>query len=225
MPGDSLQTVRIWDLPTRVFHWSLAAGVIALFVTGKIGGDAMLWHSRAGYAVASLLLARIGWGFVGGHWSRFSAFRCSPRAVMDHLRRRADSRWEVGHTPVAALAIYAMLTFLLAQAGSGLFSDDRADFSGPLSGLVSGQTVRWLTAYHKDVGEPVLLVLVALHLGAVGYYRLRKKQDLIGPMWHGDKRLGLSVPSARDDLGSRLMAAVLLGLCSALVAWVVNLGS
>jgi cytochrome b len=224
MPGDSLQTVRVWDLPTRVFHWLLAVGVIALFVTGKIGGDAMVWHSRLGYAVASLLVARIAWGFVGGHWSRFAMFNCSARAIIDHVRRRADSQRLIGHSPLASLSIYAMLTFLIAQAATGLFSDDRADFSGPLSSLVSGETVRWFTAYHKNVGEPVLIALVVLHLGAVLYYRLRKKQDLIGPMWHGDKKLGFSAPASRDDLRSRIMAALLLGICSAVVAWVVKLG-
>jgi cytochrome b len=197
---------------------------VALFATAKVGGDAMVWHSRVGYAVASLLLARIAWGFVGGHWARFATFSCSARAIIDHVRRRPDSQPVVGHTPLASLSIYAMLTFLMAQAATGLFSDDRADFSGPLSSLVSGQAVRWFTAYHKSVGEPVLIVLVVLHLGAVAYYRLVKKADLTGPMWHGDKKLGFSAPASRDDLRSRIMAALLLGVCSAVVAWVVKLG-
>lgn len=224
MPGDTLQTVRVWDLPTRLFHWSLAVGVIALLVTGKIGGAAMLWHSRVGYAVISLLLTRIAWGFVGGYWSRFPAFSYPPRSVIDYLRRPPDPKLAVGHTPIGAVSVYAMLAFLVAQAGTGLFSDDRADFSGPLSIFVSNQTVRLLTAYHKNVGEVVLIALVLLHIGAVAYYHLRKGQDLIGPMWHGDKALGFSAPSSRDDAWSRLLSGVLLGLCSAAVAWLVKLG-
>ncbi len=223
MQGNSLQTTRVWDLPTRLFHWALALCVVGLFVTGKIGGAAMLWHSRLGYAAGSLLLFRLAWGLAGGHWSRFSSFTCSPRAVIDYLRGRSDAR-TVGHTPLGAGSIFALLTFLIAQVATGLFSDDQEDFYGPLNVFVSNATASLLTAYHKNFGEPVLIALVLLHVAAVAYYQLRKGQDLIGPMWHGDKTLGFSAPASRDDLRARLLAAILLGLCSAGMAGLVALG-
>lgn len=223
MAYDSPQRIRVWDLPTRVFHWSLAVCVIGLLITGKLGGEAMLWHSRIGYAVGSLLLFRLAWGLVGGHWSRFSAFSYSPRVVVDYLKGRADPALAVGHTPLGAGSVFALLLFLAAQVASGLFSDDKEEFAGPLNILVSNQTADLLTGYHKSVGEPVLIALVLLHLGAIAYYHLRKRRNLLGPMWHGDKSLTFTAPSSRDDGRSRLLAAALFGLCCAAVAWLVAL--
>ena len=216
---------RVWDLPTRVFHWSLALCVICLFITGKIGGDAMLWHSRLGYAVGTLLLFRVTWGLVGGHWSRFRSFIYSPRAVVAYLRGTAGKDASVGHSPLGAGSVFALLGFLLAQVATGLFSDDRADFTGPLNVLVSNQTAKVLTAYHKEFGEVILIGLVVLHLAAVAFYQLRKKQNLVGPMWHGDKALDFGATASRDDARSRIMAIVLLGLCAGAVAWLVSLGN
>jgi cytochrome b len=227
MSADPARCIRVWDLPTRVFHWLLALAVILLLITGKIGGDAMMWHSRLGYAVASLLLARIAWGFVGGHWSRFSAFAYSPRTVIGALGRGGgggDPDFAVGHSPRGAMSVYAMLAFLVAQAGTGLFSDDQADFSGPLSIFVSNRMVRLLTRYHRNVGELVLIALVLLHVGAIAYYWIREGQNLVRPMWTGDKVVEVDAPPSRDDVKSRLMAALLLLVCSAFVAWVASLG-
>lgn len=221
--GD-LQKVRVWDLPTRVFHWSLVLGALGLLVTGKIGGEAMVWHARLGYGVGSLLLFRLAWGFVGGHWSRFANFTHPPRAILDHLRGRADARLATGHSPLGALSVYALLAFLLAQVATGLFSDDTADFAGPLNILVSNRAARLLTSYHKDIGQVVLIALALLHVGAIAYYRWRKGQHLVGPMVHGDKALPFAAPASRDDLRSRLLALVVLVFCSGLVAGLVSLG-
>ena len=79
-------TIRVWDLPTRLFHWLLAACVIGLVVSGKIGGAAIVWHARLGYAVLALLLFRVVWGFAGGHWSRFGSFLYGPSSVIGYLQ-------------------------------------------------------------------------------------------------------------------------------------------
>jgi cytochrome b len=225
MPADSLQRVRVWDLPTRLFHWAVALCVVGLFITGKVGGAAMVWHSWLGFSVTSLLLFRVAWGMMGGHWSRFATFSYSPRTVLDYVRGKTGPALAVGHNPLGAGSVYALLLILAAQAGTGLFSTDGEDFFGPLNILVSNSAARLLTAYHKDVGEPALVALVLLHLGAIAYYRLRKGQDLVGPMLHGDKQLGFTAPASRDDASSRLLALLLLGLCSAAVALLVSLGS
>ncbi|MDB5872516.1 MAG: cytochrome [Ramlibacter sp.] len=224
MSGEQLQVVRVWDLPTRLFHWALVLCVIGLLVTGKIGGEAMVWHSRIGYAAGSLLLFRLVWGLAGGHWSRFATFTHSPRVVLGYLRGKTGPHLSVGHTPLGALSVYALLIFLLAQVATGLFSDDTADFSGPLSVLVSNRTVKLLTGYHKNIGQVVLIVLVLLHVAAVAYYHLRKGQNLIGPMLRGDKELAFPAPASRDDTRSRLLALVVLALSCAAIAWLVSLG-
>lgn len=224
MAVNELHTVRVWDLPTRVFHWALALCALGLFVTAKIGGEAMSWHARLGYAVGSLLLFRVVWGVVGGNWSRFATFTHSPRVILDYMRGGACAVSVIGHSPLGSASIYALFAVLTAQVATGLFSADLEDFAGPLNVLVSNATARLLTAYHKNVGQPALIVLVLLHVSAIAYYHLRRGQNLIGPMVHGDKRLAIAAPSSRDDWRSRLLAAVVLALAAASIAGLVSLG-
>lgn len=225
MAADELRAVRVWDLPTRLFHWTLAACVVGLLMTAKIGGDALMaWHARLGYAVASLLLFRLAWGWVGGHWSRFATFAHPPRAVVEQLRGRGGPDLAVGHSPLGALSVFALLAFLAAQVATGLFSATLDEFAGPLNALVSNATAKLLTTYHKAVGEPALIGLVLLHVGAIAWYRLRRGKDLVGPMLHGDKQLGAEVAPSRDDRTTRLLAAAILILSSCLVAWLISFG-
>jgi cytochrome b len=222
-----LRTVRVWDLPTRLFHWLLTACVVGSFVSAKIGGAAMVWHLRLGYAVATLLLFRLVWGFVGGRWSRFGHFVRSPATVLRYLRgdARAGDWFDVGHNPLGALSVLAMLGFLAAQVASGLFADDEIATTGPLIRFVSGATSLQLTWYHKAVGEAALLVLVVLHLLAIGYYTWRGS-SLVRPMIGGDLTIDAArdVPAAADGAGPRLLAAALVAACAGGVAWLVSLG-
>lgn len=215
------QPVRIWDLPTRVFHWSLAACVIGLVITAEIG--AMVWHFRLGYTVLSLLLFRVFWGLFGGRWSRFSSFLYGPATVLRYLRGQDEPAHSVGHTPTGAISVFTLLLFLLAQVATGLFSDDEIAASGPFTSLVSGDFVTRATWYHSEVGKVILIVLVALHLAAVVYYLWRKRQNLIRPMLTGDKELGLPAPPSRDDALSRLLAAAFLAVSAGLVALLLSL--
>ena len=224
MEGNELRRVRVWDLPTRLFHWALALCALGLFVTGNIGGEAMPWHARLGYAVASLLLFRVAWGLVGGHWSRFATFTHSPRVFLGYIRGRGPAELAIGHSPLASASVYAVLAFLAAQVATGLFSADREEFAGPLNIFVSNTTARLLTAYHKNIGEPALIALVLLHVAAIAYYHLRRGQNLIGPMVHGDKTLAVAAPASRDDWRSRLLAAVLLIIAACAIAGLVSLG-
>jgi cytochrome b len=214
-------SVRIWDLPTRLFHWSLALAVVGLVATAQLGH--MDWHFRLGYAVLTLLLFRLVWGWVGGHWSRFSSSFYGPAAVWRYLRGQGEPGPSVGHSPTGALSVYALLLLLLAQVTSGLFSDDEIAASGPLSGLVSARFVSIATWYHRNVGKPVLIVLVALHIAAILYYLLRRRQNLIRPMLTGDKTLPPATPASRDDSASRLLALVLLACSAAIVALLLQL--
>ena len=219
--------VRVWDLPTRAVHWSLAVCVAFSLVTGWIGGNAMEWHLRGGYAIVALLAFRLLWGFVGGRWSRFASFAYAPGALLRYLRgaSHADEHHDVGHSPIGALSVFAMLGFLVLQVSSGLFADDEIATTGPLASFVSMATSNLLTGYHKNIGQWVLIALVLLHLVAVFFYLLRRRRNLIGPMWGGDKRLPLDVPAAHDDLATRGIALVLFAVCAAAVSWLANLGS
>jgi cytochrome b len=219
--------VRVWDLPTRIFHWALVACFIGSIVSVKIGGNALAWHLRFGYAVFALLAFRLIWGFIGGRWSRFAAFVYSPAALGRYLRgqSRSDEFHDVGHSPLGSGSVFAMLAFLTLQVGSGLFADDEIANAGPLVRFVSGATSSKLTAYHADIGRWVILALVVLHIGAIVYYRVHRKRDLVGPMIRGDKLLPAQVPAAADDWSMWLFAAVLFAACAASVGLLVWMGS
>jgi cytochrome b len=221
-----MKTVRVWDLPTRLFHWSLAACFVGLVITGSVGGNAMLWHFRFGYAVFTLLLFRLVWGFVGGRWSRFGAFLYSPATILGFLRGQRRPEHATGHNPLGALSVFAMLAFLAAQVGSGLISDDEISFAGPLTRFVSNATVSLATTYHKDIGRLILFALVALHVVTVLLYLWKKQDNLIKPMVRGDKELPDDVVAkpSRDSSGSRFAGAIVLAACAAAVTWIVRLG-
>lgn len=219
-----MHTVRVWDLPTRLFHWTLAACVVGLVVTANIGGNWMNWHLRLGYTVLTLLLFRVVWGFVGGHWSRFGSFLYPPATLWHYLRGQGDAAHSVGHNPLGALSVFALLAVLLLQVGTGLVSDDEIAFSGPLSRFVSADTVAAATGYHKNIGKFVVLGLVAVHLAAILFYKLARKQSLVRPMLVGDKRLTAPATGARDSAGTRLLALGVLLVCAAAVRWLVSLG-
>ena len=218
---------RIWDLPTRLFHWVLAVSVILLVITAKVGANAMVWHFRLGYLVLALLAFRVVWGLIGGHWSRFGTFLYGPSRLLRYLRGAGDASDHAGHSPTGALAVFALLAVLIAQVASGLLSDDEIAFAGPLTRFVSGSVVGQATWYHKDIGQYVLLALVALHLLAIAYYTVLRKKSLVRAMVSGDKQLpaDLKLPQSRDNASSRLLAAVLLAACLGLAWWVSSLAA
>lgn len=217
------RTIRVWDLPTRVFHWSLVAGVAGLFVTGYIGGGAMEWHARIGYAVLTLLLFRLLWGIFGGHWSRFKTFVYAPSSVLAYLRGRPHPDHLVGHNPLGAGSVFAMLAVLLAQVATGLVGDDEIAFTGPLNRFVENSKGLAATWYHKRVGQWLLVALVVLHIAAILYYLLRKKDNLIRAMVRGDKEVGHDVPASRDTAATRILALAVLAACAGAVTWLANL--
>ena len=181
------KTVRVWDLPTRLFHWALVACVVGLLATAYLPGSWIMWHARLGYAVLALLLFRIVWGFVGGRWSRFASFIYSPASVINYLRGKPHPDHLIGHNPLGAGSVFAMLAFLLAQVATGLISDDEIAFTGPLNRFVATGKGLAATWYHKQVGQWVLIGLVVLHVLAILYYLRRKKDNLVKPMVAGDK--------------------------------------
>jgi len=217
---------RVWDLPTRLFHWLLATAIVFSIVTAHIGGDVMAWHFRSGYLIFGLLVFRLVWGFVGGRWSRFASFIYAPSTVLRYLRGQAgaEEHLDVGHSPLGSFSVFALLALLVAQVGTGLLSDDDIGNTGPLNRFVSNKTAGVATAWHGDIGQWLLIALVALHIGAIAYYRLRRGKDLLGPMISGDKALPPGTPAAADSGASWLLAAAIGGIAAVLVSWVVSLG-
>ena len=189
--------VRVWDLPLRLFHWALVSLVAFSACTGLLGdelGAAVApWHARSGYAILSLLLFRLIWGWVGGTHARFANFVHGPRHVWDYVRRAlgGEKMRVPGHNPAGGWSVLAMLASLLLQTGTGLFlvDADRA-FQAPLAKYVSAHVAHALKEVHEG-GFLVLAGLVLMHLAAIAYYFFAKGENLVRPMLTGDRELGI----------------------------------
>jgi cytochrome b len=219
-------TVRIWDLPTRLFHWTLAASTVAMIVTAKIGGNAMIWHLRLGHVVLALLLFRLVWGLIGGHWSRFRSFLYTPGDLLEQLRGRGNPAHTAGHSPLGALSVFAMLAALLAQVGTGLFSDDAIFFAGPLSSKAPANVVSAATRWHAELGQYLLYALLGLHLLAIAWYTLARRRPLVRAMLTGDRNdLSAAAGATADGARQRLLALAVALACAAASWGIARLGN
>ena len=220
---DPSARTRIWDLPTRLFHWLLAALVIFSFTTGKLGGDWLTWHFRSGYAIASLLLFRLLWGFAGSRYARFSSFLPSPSRVWRMLRSTGSEVLpaSAGHSAIGTLSVYALLIALAVQISTGVFTNDGSFTEGPWVKFVSSALSDRLSTVHY-YNHWLVLGLTALHVAAIGFYLLVRRDDLITPMITGDK-LGLAAHAAEDGAAIQLRAAVLAMVAAGVVFFLVTL--
>jgi len=210
MPTTPLIRIRLWDLPTRVFHWSLVASVLTVFVTGQLGGSWMVIHAKAGLAIIGLVVFRLVWGVLGSTYARFLNFVPTPAKIKAYLK----GQWHgVGHNPLGALSVLALLGLLAAQATTGLFSNDEIDFSGPLSDLIETSLSNRLTGIHVLLSN-VLIGLVALHLIAIVFYVRFKKEKLVKPMVTGWKEVPSGVSATQ---GGALAFSVAVFIAAAAV--------
>ena len=210
----------MWDLPTRLFHWSLVVCVAGSLISGNVGGNAFVWHFRFGYAIFTLLLFRVAWGVIGPRHARFAHFPPDPAAAWRHLR---DSATHVaGHSPLGAFSVYAMLLSLAFQVGTGLFANDAIMWDGPLRSLVSGATSDWLTGLHK-INRLVLIGLIVLHLAAITWYALVRREPLVRAMVSGDRHIHPAMAQQAQTQDGALQRALALAVLavSALLVWAV----
>lgn len=206
----------VWDIPTRLFHWSLAILVVGAFVTAKTGGNAMIWHGRLGLAILGLLAFRIVWGFVGSTYARFVTFVRGPGAIMAYLR----GAWQgQGHNPLGALSVLALLGILGLQAATGLFANDDIAFNGYLAPLVGSDLSGQITGIHRLL-ENALIVLVVLHISAIVFYARVKKHNLVKPMLTGWAD-GAPEQSAKGGRPTTVVLAVLIAVA---VVWAASGG-
>lgn len=181
----------VWDLPLRVFHWGLVSAVSTAIATGLAGGDWMVWHGRAGIAIIGLVSFRLAWGFLGSTHARFEQFLPTPGKVAAYLK----GHWQgLGHNPLGALSVFALLLALAFQASTGLYGNDDIAFTGPLAASVSDDLSHQLTGWHRQFATAIY-ALLGLHLAAVAFYVRVKKKTLITPMLTG-WTVSTSTPSA-----------------------------
>ncbi len=216
-------SMKVWDAPTRLFHWAIVLLIASSYVTIKYASGANVellttLHKLSGYTMLTLLLFRLAWGFVGSETSRFGQFLRSPLEGLQHLRHfgRREPDDQVGHNAAGGWMVLVLLVTLGVQAVTGLFTFDDVP-EGPLGGMVSEKTAYWLTSVHA-ANFNVILVLVALHVLAVAAYAAIKRHDLLRPMVTGRKRL----PGAtRQPRMASPLLALLLVLLAGCIVWAV----
>ena len=207
----------VWDLPVRLAHWLLVLGVAGSFATHYAGAAWFEWHRRFGYAVLLIVAFRLVWGFAGTAPARFAAFVRGPRAIASWIR--AGSPRAVGHNPLGALNVIAMLALLLAQASTGLFANDEITSAGPFYGWVSHELSNRLSRFHR-ANDTWLLVLIGLHLAAVAWYTFVRRQSIVLGMITGDPRPDTAVrgtTAGESLLGRAVLIALALGAVLALL--------
>lgn len=214
--------IVVWDLPTRLFHWLLVALLIAQWWTAD-SFDTMNYHLWGGYAVLVLVLFRLIWGFVGSDTARFRDFVRGPGAALAYVKGllRGETPQYLGHNPLGGWSIIAMLILLLAQAVTGLFANDDIFIEGPLYSWVSKGTSDWLTTIHK-LNFDLLLILIAVHLGAVLFYLVVKRENLVYPMLSGRKHPPLELAVSAPRMVSPWRGLIVLAGAGAGVWWLVR---
>lgn len=211
--------VKVWDGPTRLFHWSLVILIALAYVTRKVNPD-LVWHMRIGYAILVLITFRILWGFVGSSTSRFAAFAYAPwtavRYGVDFVLRRP--RQFLGHNPLGGTVVFVFLALIAAQALTGLFSyDDHTDLhGGPLASKISEEAVAAATRWHIWLFD-ILLIVIVLHILASLAYAFWKREDLVRPMVTGRKRSASYEDQAEARIASPMLALLCLVLAAAIV--------
>ena len=181
----STQRIKLWDLPTRLFHWLLAITVSAALITGNVGGAAIEWHGKIGLAIVGLIVFRVAWGLIGSSHARFASFLPTPASIAAYLR----GQWQgIGHNPLGALSVLGLLALVALQLSTGLFGNDDIAFHGPLFQLITKDLSDRLTGIHELTSD-ALIALIVLHLAAIAFYTHVKKDNLVKPMVTGYKEL------------------------------------
>jgi cytochrome b len=212
----------VWDLPTRAFHWLLVLALAASWWTAE--NRHMEWHRWSGYTILWLILLRVYWGVVGSSTARFANFIRGPRVILDYVRGGKAGAWRasIGHNPLGAISVVALLVLVLAQVGLGLFSVDVDGIeSGPLALFISFEAGRVAAKIHHW-NFYALLALIGLHLVAVAFYVIAKRQQLIGPMITGRRDFPEDVvEEATLAPWWRLVVGMVV---AALIVWAVSIG-
>ncbi|QKM64176.1 cytochrome B [Polynucleobacter tropicus] len=221
--------IRVWDLPIRLFHWLLVACIIGSLVSIHLFDSAVELHAYFGYCILTLLVFRVIWGFVGSRHARFASFVPNRQSILNYLQDKSPRF--LGHNPIGALSVFALLFVLCVQVVTGLFVDDEIAFQGPLAKYVPSAVVSFLSEIHEG-NQVIIYTLITIHIAAIWYYKKFKGENLIKPMITGDKEIDPSeearyLPSdlghsSKDGALQRGLALLLLSLIAVAVGYFIT---
>jgi cytochrome b len=210
-----MQRMRVWDLPTRLFHWLAVALVLAAYATWR--WNWMVLHAWAGETLLALVFFRLLWGVYGSDTSRFSRFVATPVAALRHLARafRREPDRQVGHNPAGGWMVLLLLALLLGETLSGLYVNNDVAVEGPLTELVPARIADLITDLHSILWY-ALLAAMTLHVAAIVVYAAVMRHHLTLPMVTGLKQLPDAMTPPR--FAGLARALLLLGLSAAAAA-------
>ena len=215
------QKIKVWDVPTRLFHWLLVLLMGFMWYSATQGGDMLVWHLRGGLLMLALVVFRLCWGIWGSDTAKFSRFVRPFSEIRLYTQGQMSEDELVGHNPLGALMVIALLAALVFQTATGLFAADENTFtnSGFLNHLVSEHAGTLARKIHVNFFN-VLAVLAGVHIAAVLLYRFVKKQDLITPMMSGFKTIDAQQPKLAGM--GQLLAALLVAIVLECAVWMLR---
>jgi len=202
--------IKVWDFPTRFFHWAMVLLLVSLWWTAENGE--MQWHQVCAYLLMVLVVFRLAWGFLGSETSLFKQFLVSPKRVVQYTLQQPKPN-SIGHNPLGGYMVVLLLTLIILQLGTGLFATDDVFTEGPLMYLVSSDTASWLTWLHKN-NFNLIIAMSAVHILAVAVHLL-KGENLIKAMFSGYKNMQASIVAPK--LCSPLLALIIIAIIFSLV--------
>jgi cytochrome b len=213
-------STRVWDLPTRLFHWLLVVLIALQYATGEFHFLSMDWHFRFGYATLALIVFRLLWGIFGSQTSRFAEFARGPSVVFRHSVALMSNKAVagVGHNPLGGWSVLVLLASVLLQTVSGLFASDGVDTQGPLSDRLTTAAVKTWSRIH-EWNQNALLVLIALHVVAIALYYVLRNENLLSPMISGRKLVDAVPLRFAGLIRAIVVFAIAAGAVAALVIW------
>lgn len=205
----------VWDWPLRAFHWVLVLAVAGSFATHYAGIEWFEWHRRCGYTALVLVAFRLVWGVAGSRHARFASFVRGPSGILAYLRGERGGYPAAGHNPLGGVGVVAFLLVLGVQAATGLFANDEIANAGPFFGWVSQETSNRLTGFHA-AGSNVLLGLIAIHLAAIAWHDVVRRQGLVRAFWTGRKTGAEDIGSSRGTLAVAIVLVLVAALALAI---------
>jgi cytochrome b len=215
--------IRVWDIYIRTFHWLLLICILVSFISFRL--DEMDIHFISGHCVLALLIFRVIWGVIGSRTALFHTFIKGPGAVLSYVKNPSSEKFKgmIGHSPIAALSVIAMLGIISLQVATGLISDDEILLQGPLAKYVSGELSYQATTYH-GINAKLIIGLIVLHLAAIAFYRFIKKDDIVKPMVTGQKVVSEDYAEKAPSLDEKkpILAAMAIIVSIAIAYFVFN---